>query len=72
MSPMTGYVKEVLVNEGDYVTSGQPVAIVSQNRRLQLRADLPEKYWASANRIIGANFRPSYSEETYRAHSIFL
>ena len=70
MSPMTGYVKEVLVNEGDYVTSGQPVAIVSQNRRLQLRADLPEKYWASANRIIGANFRPSYSEETYSVKNL--
>ena len=70
MSPMTGYVKEVLVNEGDYVTSGQPVAIVSQNRRLQLRADLPEKYWASANRITGANFRPSYSEETYSVKNL--
>ena len=70
MSPMTGYVKAVLVNEGDYVTSGQPVAIVSQNRRLQLRADLPEKYWSSANRIIGANFRPSYSEETYSVKNL--
>ena len=36
MSPMTGYVKEVLVNEGDYVTSGQPVAIVSHTMPIKL------------------------------------
>ena len=69
-SPLTGYVKQVLVGEGDYVSSGQPVAVVSQNRRLQLRADLPEKNWASANSISGANFKPSYSSETYNIREL--
>ena len=70
MSPLTGYVKQVLVGEGDYVEAGQPVAIVSQDRRLQLRADLPEKEWARAGSISSANFKPSYSEETYNIRSL--
>ncbi len=65
IAPMNGYITQVLVNEGDYVTAGQPVAVVSQNGRLQLRADLQEKYWSSAKSFTGANFKPSYSDVTY-------
>ena len=62
---MAGYITQVIVNDGDYVEAGQPIAVVSQNNRLQLRADLPEKYWSSANRIYSANFKPSYASETF-------
>ena len=65
VSPMAGYITQVIVNDGDYVEAGQPIAVVSQNNRLQLRADLPEKYWSSANRIYSANFKPSYASETF-------
>lgn len=37
-APIAGYVKSILVNEGDYVTIGQPLVSVTQNRRLFLRA----------------------------------
>ena len=33
-APIAGYVKSILVNEGDYVTIGQPLVSVTQNRRL--------------------------------------
>lgn len=69
-SPLTGYVTQVFAGEGDYVEPGQPIAVVSQNRRLQLRADLPEKEWASAGSISSANFKPSYSEDTYNIRSL--
>lgn len=32
-APIAGYVKSILVNEGDYVTIGQPLVSVTQNRR---------------------------------------
>ena len=32
--------------EGDYVTVGQPLMTITQNRRLFLRADVSEKYYA--------------------------
>src|SRR5690606_41892632 len=43
-SPMGGYLKNILVDNGAYVTAGQAVATVTSTRRLRLRADLPEIY----------------------------
>lgn len=62
---LTGYIKEIYVNEGDYVNAGQPLFTITQNRRLQLRADVPQKHYAALRNLSGANFRPSYSDETY-------
>lgn len=56
-SSMSGYVKEVLVRPGDYVSAGQPLATVAQSRRLQLRAEVPERYYGMLPNITGANFR---------------
>ena len=44
-SPISGYVKSLLVKEGDYVTVGQPLVSVTQNRKLFLRADVSKKYY---------------------------
>ena len=62
---LTGYVKEVYVNEGDYVNAGQPLVTITRNRLLQLRADVPQKYYAALRNVSDANFRPAYSDETY-------
>lgn len=62
---LTGYVKEVYVNEGDYVNAGQPLVTITRNRLLQLRADVPQKYYSALRNVSDANFRPSYSDETY-------
>ena len=59
-SPLTGYVKNLLVQNGDYVTEGQPLLTITQNRRLQLRADVPERYYSQLNRIRSARFRMAY------------
>ncbi len=69
-SPLTGYIKQIFVNEGDYVEAGQAIATVSQNGRLQLQADLPEKFWANTGKIAGANFRPSYSDKTFNVKEL--
>ena len=41
-SPISGYLKNRLVSQGEYVSVGQPIATVSQNKRLQLRAEVTE------------------------------
>ncbi len=66
LSPINGYIKNRLVNQGDYVSVGQPVATVSQNRRLQLRADVPESYFKVLKSVNGANFKPSYDNNIYK------
>ncbi len=64
-SPLTGYVKNRLVAQGDYVTVGQPIATVAQNRRLQLKADVSERYFNQLKNITGANFKTSYDDTVY-------
>ena len=64
-SPMRGYVKRLLVGEGDYVTVGQPLLTLTQNRRLQLRADVPERCYPQLGSLTGANFRTASGERVY-------
>lgn len=61
-SPISGYVKNLLVKEGDYVTVGQPLVSITQNRRLFLRADVSEKYYPYLRTIGSANFCTPYNE----------
>lgn len=57
VSPFKGFVRNLLVKEGDHVTAGQPLLTVSQNRRIQLRADVPERYADRLGQIRSAHFR---------------
>ena len=64
-SPISGYVKSLLVKEGDYVTVGQPLVSVTQNRKLFLRADVSEKYYPYLRTIGSANFCTPYNNKVY-------
>lgn len=64
-SPIGGYVKNLLVKEGDYVTVGQPLVSVTQNRKLFLHADVSEKYYPSLRTIVSANFCTPYNNKVY-------
>jgi len=65
-STIGGYVKSMLVSEGQYVEVGQPLLTVTQNRRLQLRADVSERYYKDLGNIVSANFRTPYEKDTYK------
>lgn len=64
-SPMSGFVKSCLVNEGDYVQVGQPLVSITQNRRLFLRAEVSEKYYGYLKGITTANFKTPYDDKVY-------
>ena len=63
-SPINGYLKNRLVNQGDYVNVGEPIATVTQNQRLQLRAEVSEKEYKNLRNISDANFRTAYDDNT--------
>ncbi|MDR1112508.1 MAG: efflux RND transporter periplasmic adaptor subunit, partial [Bacteroidales bacterium] len=65
-SPISGYIKNRLVSQGEYVSVGQPIAVVSQNRRLQLRAEVSESYFKNLKSIVSANFQTSYDNALYK------
>ncbi|MCI1648378.1 MAG: efflux RND transporter periplasmic adaptor subunit [Bacteroides sp.] len=62
-SPMNGYIKDLLVREGDYVEVGQPLVSITQNRKLFLRADVSERYYSSLRSIKSANFCTPYDNK---------
>lgn len=69
-APIGGYVKSILVKEGDYVTIGQPLVSVTQNRRLFLRAEVSEKYYQYLRTVHSANFRTPYNNQVYELKSL--
>ena len=56
VSPISGYVKNLLVKEGDYVSVGQPLVASPRTASFPLRADVSEKYYPYLNSIGSANF----------------
>jgi RND family efflux transporter MFP subunit len=64
-SPIGGYVTSVLVGNGQFVEAGQPVLLVSQNRDLFLKAELPSKYFEVLGNITSANIRRMNSDRTF-------
>ncbi len=65
-SPISGYIKNRLVAQGEYVSVGQPIATVSQNKRLQLRAEVSESNFKMLKSISSANFKPAYDNTVYK------
>ena len=62
-SPKSGTVTEVLVSEGQFVEAGQPIAYISGNSSLSLRADVPERHARFVPTVTGASFRTAYADE---------
>lgn len=60
-----GFVKELLVKDGDFVEIGQPMLILTRNQMLTLRAELPERYLEKAPLVQSAKFRLASSERVY-------
>ncbi len=69
-TPLTGFIKNILVSEGQYVEIGQPIASVSQNRRLMLKAEVPQKHYSKLKSISSANFITAYDDRVYDTDSL--
>lgn len=65
-SPINGFVKSKLVDEGQFVNVGEPLMVVAQNNKLQLRADVSERYYKYLQGIQSANFQTPYDDTLYK------
>ncbi|WP_298064347.1 efflux RND transporter periplasmic adaptor subunit [uncultured Rikenella sp.] len=65
VAPIGGYVTSLLVGEGDYVAAGQPLATISANRNLVLRADVPQRCLSEVAEVRTANFTMPYDGKSY-------
>ncbi len=54
-SPWRGHLKEVLVHEGQFVTTGQPLMSVVRNNKLVIRAEVQQQYAGLLDHIEGVH-----------------
>ncbi len=69
-APIGGFVKSILVKEGDYVSVGQPLVSITQSRRLFLRAEVSERYYDALRSVRSANFRTPYNNKVYELNTL--
>ncbi|MGH1434907.1 MAG: efflux RND transporter periplasmic adaptor subunit, partial [Lewinella sp.] len=60
---MSGIIKNVLVNDGQFVEEGTPLVEITSNRRLLLQAEVSQSYLPKLRFVKSANFKTSYQEE---------
>ena len=70
LSPMSGFVKNILVTEGQFVPSGTPLATISKNKRLLVQANVSQNYFSRLSSITSANFKTSQSDVVYNTTAL--
>lgn len=64
-SSMNGYVKQVFVQNGQFVEAGHAIITISQNKTLLLKAEVQQKYVPVLATINSANIRTLHNNQTY-------
>ena len=70
LAPMSGFVKEILVTEGQFVAAGTPLATVSKNKRLLVQAHVSQNYFSRLSSITSANFKTPQSDVVYNTAAL--
>jgi membrane fusion protein, heavy metal efflux system len=69
-SPINGFIKNIMVSEGQYVSAGQPLATVTKNQRLILKADVSLKDADKINSIQEANFTIIQNKQSFNTKNL--
>lgn len=56
-APISGYLTNILISEGQFVEIGTPLAVISKNQKLQLQAHLSQRYFNKLSSLKSANFK---------------
>lgn len=57
---ISGAITAILVEQGQFVDAGTPIATVTANSRMTLRADVPQKLFNQVTSVTNARFRTTY------------
>lgn len=69
-APTHGFVKEILVTEGQFVNTGQPLIRITKNKRLVVQADVPQRYFSMLSKIQSANFITPYDQKLHKSEEL--
>ncbi len=62
-APFDGYIRSVFVSEGDFVSTGTPLACVVKGEKMILRADVSQRYYDRLQTVVSANFSTQYDDK---------
>lgn len=65
-----GFIKNILVTEGQFVEAGTPLATISRNKNLVLQANVSQRYFEKLPTITSATFRTTDSNRFYDTDSL--
>ncbi len=65
-APAAGHVVRMMAEQGQYVSAGQPLAVIERCGRKRLRVDVPERHFPQLRKVTSANFRTSASDRLFR------
>ena len=69
-SPTTGFIKQISVRSGEYVQTGQPLAVITKDLSLQLEADVPLRFAPQLPFIAEANFKTLHHDSIYSTRQL--
>lgn len=69
-SPISGFVKNVLVTGGQFVSSGTPLATISKNKNLLLQANVSQNNFGILSSIRSANFKTPQNDVIFNTASL--
>lgn len=69
-APKKGFIKQLFVQNGEFVEAGRPLASVSQNKNLYIKAEVQPKYYSALANIQTASFRMPNSSDMYSLESL--
>lgn len=65
ISPVNGFIKQLLAVNGQYVEVGDAIVSISRNESLFLHADVQQKYHSVLDDIVSANIKTLYDSHVY-------
>lgn len=70
VAPTSGFVKRIYVAEGEYVQAGDALMVISDNKRLTLKAEIPQSALHKMHTIQSAKFYTPYNKKVYSTASL--
>ena len=69
-APIGGFLKNVLVENGQFVNAGQPLATISKSKRLLLRVDVSQRHFPKLATFTSANFKTADGGQVFSTRNL--
>ncbi len=64
-TPISGFIQQLFVQNGSYVTTGQPLMTISQTQNLIIKAEIPQRYASIVSLLQDATIENPLSKKVY-------